>query len=62
MEYLVRDQFPDIHDAAMKDQTHMQYKDGDFGKAITLMMQIRPPLDPLIDEVQQELKRIDALL
>ncbi|MCO6043329.1 SMEK domain-containing protein [Aeoliella sp. ICT_H6.2] len=62
MEYQVRNQFPDIHYAAMKDQTSMTDKDGDFGNAITLMMQIRQSLKPLLDEVQQELDRIDAQL
>jgi hypothetical protein len=62
MEYRVRERFPYIHDAALSNKTHVQYKKDDFNNAIQLMMQIRKSLRPLIEEVEKELRRIKAEL
>ncbi|MCY7334243.1 MAG: SMEK domain-containing protein [Pseudanabaena sp. CAN_BIN31] len=62
MEYGVRERFPYIHDAAISDSTYIDYKNGDFGEAIILMMGIRSDLNPLLDELQHELEKLDVEL
>jgi hypothetical protein len=62
VEYAVRDQFPTVHLAVMNDNTKPQYEGSDHSDAITLMMDIRQQIMPLIDEVKEELERIDNKL
>lgn len=61
-ERSIRAKYPFIHEAAIKHVLNVTYPDGAFNDAINLMMQIRGQLQPLLQEIESELYKIDAQL
>jgi len=61
-ERSIRAKYPFIHEAAIKHVLSVTYPDGAFNDAINLMMQIRGQLQPLLQEIESELDKIDAQL
>lgn len=66
-EHEVQDRYPYIRAAARRLKDHEtlpieSYQNGDYGDAIHLMMEIRPRLAPLLQELEGELTRLEDLI